>query len=590
MNLEARVPFLGNHMPNSLVEQIQSNSAIAPVVWKNIQSVDLFLQELYDFYRGDGFYPIVATKFLFFLSFPFLLFVAHSVWFCVDFAVFFRESSDTVVLWKGFQSISKLPASYLFSVFFISCCWIVFLVHWILFRLPNLFKMKSFWETELFSLEEERLASISDISILQIFSRIESLQQRFPITSGSLSSSHIIGYIMRRENFLLALLHSSVLDRFISPAFHSLAKSIAQHRILGSEAAIFSLQLTVFGFVFRGNLPLLRTFHFDCIAHTAKRLSFRLRFFSIIFTLIIPLGVVWHIIRAVARHGASLYYDMSRLKGRQWTVWSKYSLRDFSELPHLLEQRLSACSHAANKYISCFSHPAVHAFSKFASFAIGIMTCVLGIVALFIPKDQALLHFQLFPGVPFFWCLGFSGAMWSFVKSSSSDECNQPARSPKEIFTEVTMHAHYLPLEWQGKEESISTCNSFCRMYSTIGESLLQEIFGVITVPLLLWRLSAREVCKEILDFFREEAIFVSGVGCVSKQSWLREEIFSAASVHTGEPGFILPQQLHCNKKNSHLPSSAHFLYLQQNSKCCPSSEESSISGKYRDIFLDSIV
>ena len=68
---------------------------------------------------------------------------------------------------------------------------------------------------------------------------------------------------------------------------------------------------------------------------------------------------------------------------RQWGPLALWTFREFNELPHVFERRLSASYAPAEAYMRHFSRPLVTALARCVSFVAGALVAVLLLLTLF---------------------------------------------------------------------------------------------------------------------------------------------------------------------------------------------------------------
>ena len=212
-------PNLLNNIPslkNTPMHRLNTLSPRERALWKwaNVENLDVFLQEVYDYYLGNGFYCIVIEKILNMATLLFVVFISTYMGHCVDY--------------------SKLPSSHKFSEITIDKCYStqitgmpklllwIFYVFVILKVVQLNFDVKALKDIHnfysyLLNISDKELQTIPWQTVIQ---QIMLLKDQNAVTANvaevkaknRIDAHDVANRIMRKENYLIALYNKKILN------------------------------------------------------------------------------------------------------------------------------------------------------------------------------------------------------------------------------------------------------------------------------------------------------------------------------------------------------------------------------------------
>ncbi|CAL9051903.1 unnamed protein product [Musa banksii] len=324
-----------------------------------------------------------------------------------------------------------------------------------------------------------------------------------------LSAHDVVMRIMRKENYLIAMLNKGILAFPISswvpgagPAVKSRTTGRKNHLIL-PKTLEWTLNWCIFESMFDSNFCLQRDF-----INNPSSLRKRLIYVGIGLFLISPCLVIFMLVYLFLRHAEQFYHHPSAASSRRWSNLSKWIFREFNEVDHLFIHRLNNSVVPASNYLKQFPSPLITIIAKFVSFVSGGFAAILIIFAIL---DESLLEGQIF-GRNLFWYAAVFGTVTAISRVAVTDELQ--VLDPEGAMSLVIQQTHYMPKRWCGRENSDSVRTEFETLFQYTGMMLLEEMASIFVTPYLLIFVVPRHV-DDILRFISNFTVYVDGVGDV---------------------------------------------------------------------------
>lgn len=220
--------------------------------WANVDSLDSFMQDVYDYYRGNGFWCILLDRLLHLVEIGFIAVFLTFLTQCINYSsIPNSKSMDQIVLP---QCTKKMSGTWNFALWITAFYWI-----WKAIQIPldmrRLSIMRDFY-VHLLGIPEHDMQTVSWQDVV---ARIMELRDSNPKTAdrtkpgarkwlGSqskerLDAHDIANRLMRRENFLIALINKDVMDLSIPLPF-------LKRRQFLSRLLEWTLNFSIMDFVF----------------------------------------------------------------------------------------------------------------------------------------------------------------------------------------------------------------------------------------------------------------------------------------------------------------------------------------------------
>lgn len=497
--------------------------------WSNVEHLDNFLREIYDYYLGNGFYCILLSRCLNMLTVIFVVGFSTYLTRCIDYSKLRTSSKLEQVQYPNCASTRLGPGTtVLLWVFFMF--WIVKVIQYI-HDIKRLVDLKNFY----FYLLNISEAEMQTISWQLVVKRLMLLRDKNPqlMTSGKHKQSKdvykflgsqskqkmgphdVANRIMRKENYMIAMINKNILNLNLPvpniPVINKFVKRLSfMERPFLTRTIEWNLSLCIMDFVFEnGELrpSFLKEFNRAKLAGQLRR-----RFILAGFTNILcaPITVLYMTLLYFFRYFNEYHRDPSSIGSRQYTPLAEWKMREFNELHHLFLKRLHQSYEPANRYVNQFPKEKTVLLSRFVVFVTGSFAAVLGIISLVDP--ELFLGFEITKDKTVLFYIGLFGSVLAIARSLIPER--EFLFDPETNLREVAEYTHYLPDEWEGRYHTDEVKDEFATMYDLKILIILRELLSVVITPFLLW-FSLPRSSEKIVDFFREFSIHVDGIGYV---------------------------------------------------------------------------
>ncbi|WVQ96605.1 hypothetical protein IAU59_003710 [Kwoniella sp. CBS 9459] len=527
--------------------------------WVNVEDLDGFLQEVYDYYKGKGIWCIALARILNLLTTFFVIGFSTFLSSCIDYSKLTSTTSgpDSVGRLKDVlidQCITKASFPHMLFIVIVTGFYIFQLASFVL-SIPRLLEMYRFY-THLLGIPD---ADIQTLPWPEIVRLIGEIRKHNPITSLSngqagaladmvgedankesvkkLDAHDVANRILRQENYLIALFNKDLLDlrvrlpvphpivhlipfTLIAPPTHgSLPSHIgARERKYISfgantltKALEWNLRFCLMGYLFdpRGQVrkEFVRERRRKDLVEGLRR---RFIFMGVLNAIFAPFIVVYLLLYSFFRYFEEYHKNPSSIGSRQYTLYAQWKFREFNELPHLFERRLDRSYPTAKEYIDQFPKERTALVMRFVAFVAGSFAAVLLVASLIDP--DLFLHFEITPHRTVLFYLGVFGSVLAMARGMVPEE--NMVFDPEASLREVVRWTHYLPQEWTGKLHSQMVHREFGTLFAMKIMIFFTEVLSVILTPFILF-FSLPPCAGAIIDFFREFSVHVDGVGYV---------------------------------------------------------------------------
>lgn len=479
--------------------------------WANVENLDNFLQEVYNFYLGNGFYCILLSRLLNMATVMFVVGFSTYLSVCIDYS---RVSTSTRLSEVQHpQCMSRLGLFPTFLLWLFALFWFMKLIQYV-YDIQRLLDLKNFY----LHLLEITDAEMQTISWQQVVKRLMLLRDQNPTTSTSarhndrllgtqskqrMDPHDIANRIMRKENYLIAMINKNVLDLTLPIPFY-------KEQFL-TRTVEWNISLCIMDFVFNENGQVRSIF----LKENQRQVlidGLRRRFLFAGFTNIVcaPFTVVYLALLYFFRYFNEYHKDPGSIGSRQYTPLAEWKMRELNELYHLFQRRMNMSYEPASKYVNQFPKEKTVLLSRFVVFVTGSFAAVLGIITLIDP--EMFLGFEITKDKTVLFYIGLFGSILAFSRSMIPSESF--VFDPETSLKVVAEFTHYLPEEWEGRLHTDEVKNEFSKLYDLKIMVIIRELASVIITPFLLW-FSLSKSSERIVDFFREFTIHVDGLGYV---------------------------------------------------------------------------
>ncbi len=361
---------------------------------------------------------------------------------------------------------------------------------------------------------------IQTVSWQEVVKRLMLLRDSNPSTAAGVSERHrrfmgsqskqrmdahdIANRLMRRDNYLIALINKDILDLTLPIPF-------LKKRQLFSKTLEWNLSLCILDYIFneQGQVrPLfLKDTHRRALSDGLRR---RFIFAGFMNVLCAPFIILYFIMLYFFRYFNEYQRNPSQIGSRQYTPLAEWKFREFNELWHLFRRRTNMSYPFASRYIDQFPKDKTVQLSRFVAFIAGALASVLALASVIDP--ELLLGFEITHERNVLFYLGVFGTIWAVARGAVPEE--NLVFDPEFALTNVIEYTHYLPSHWRGRLHSDEVRTEFALLYQMKVIIFLEEILSIIFTPFILW-FSLPKCSDPLVDFFREFTLHIDGLGYV---------------------------------------------------------------------------
>lgn len=517
-------------------------------LWANIVNMDEFLIDVYYYYRGKGFSNIIAGRVVDILILVFILSFTTFLSWGIDYDYFFNRWSSNLDINLRLADL-VIPGFFWHRVPFSVKVLLLGFGAYICLRLIQLYFDFRYRLAELSNFYHQLLNISNDLELmtipwLAIVERLMALKDYNTLTSSRshlpphfindlsskvrLNAHDIANRIMRKENYMIALVNKDIMD--LSIPVPPIARSVFSNKAVLTRTLEWNLKICINNFMFNDNGQInpniLKESSRNQLAH---ELSSRFKMAALINLALCPFIVIYFVLLYFFRYFNEYKLNPSSLLGlRQYTPWAEWKLREFNELPHFFIKRLHLSVGPANTYINQFPGGSlVTNAMSLVNFLSGAILAVLVIMGIFFDDEEHnFWSFELSQNRSTLFYISVFGTIWAVTSNSlnvstvtnSAENLNSQGVSffydPEASLRYVSQFTHYLPSSWNGKLHSVEVKNEFCELYSLKIIIIVNELLSLILTPFVLWfKVSHNSLA--IVDFFRDYSIHVDGLGNV---------------------------------------------------------------------------
>ena len=480
-----------------------------------VKDLDVFLQDVYFYFEGKGFWPLIVATIMSALTSAFLILLFGFLTTFLNYDVLFGQNDL-----GGAMADPKLGVVGLILFCFFWLIWVAELLL-SLFKLRKLRKVRRFYLHNL-NITDQELQTVEWSVVSQ---RILTVP-RLCLAKTDWTELDIANRLLRRENFLIALLNRNVFD--LSIPFLSAQMTVFTNPIY------WAIRLCVFPFIFEGNEVKPDVLHARADPALQERLveqlNRRMRRFGIAALVLSPFVFLYLAAYTFFDYGREIRNSPRDLSTRTWSLLAQWKFREFNELPHTWQRRLRLANGAAFAYVNQFHNIYVTAVARFFAFAAGSLLLVFVIFGFI---DDGLLQNDILGPFSGIWIIGVLGLVTAAAISLIPKEDH--VFDPRSHLEQVREHTHYMPSHWRNQEHSYRIYQEFLHLFEYRVVFYLKEVATVLLAPFTLLITLPRS-SRRIISFFSNFTANLPGVGHVVV--WATFDI-----EHFGNPRYGAPTE-----------------------------------------------
>lgn len=552
--------------PKSIVELLQARAQNS---WLSLKSndIDEFFTRVYKYYAAKGLLSLIVAGIVPLLTSAFLVSFSTFLFACVDHSkIKDAETLSDVLVPRCLAKLPAFPAVLLLSY----CSWWTFQLARLIFSIPSLLETHLFYRF-LLGVSDSELGCVSwpqvanEILLLQTHGPKNrandklggedrtQLPEKFccpALKRHVLNPHYIVNRIMRRDNYLIALMNQKLLNfgfprpltilgldrrmvdraksRFDSsdelnedaPLLSSKASGAHDCRkrdeSLFTQCLEFNLKLALLPFLFDSQNGQIKTQIMDTSQHAilAKNLKTRFKIIGWIHLIFSPIVFLVLVTYLFFKHARALQTNPEMMLRRTLTPLACWKFREYNELTHFWKQRVNRSLPLARLYLNQTSCGKVTAsMCKFLALVSGSLASTLALLVLF-DKDFKL-DLQVTPSRTVVYYLTLFGSLFalSYKGIPNSERIHYDLGDLSTRWTEET-HYDFYQADLDPVKSSHATQRGLESFYQHRFYLLLKELISVWLVPFIfIWSLP--ECSHSILQFVRFHTLPIDGLGLV---------------------------------------------------------------------------
>ncbi|KAJ3305114.1 autophagy protein atg9 [Kappamyces sp. JEL0829] len=522
----------------------------SPVItgWKDVYNMDEFLQRLYEYYDGKGFQCIVLASFTNLLTVAFVVALTLFLTECVDYSLIPTSKKLEQVLVAN--CLANMSWSSTIIAFGVGSWWAYMVIRTVLYQIPKLLETSHFVATVLEISEQDLQFMLWKDFAGKIVSSYDATLRRMQGTGRKLDAHIIANRIMRKENYLIAMVNKDVLDLTVP--------GLGRGQWLTRMMQDYIIYYGVFGFVFDEKGAFRKRFLKETNkARLTVGLQRRFQKMALLSLALSPVLFVYLIVQSFFKLSEEYRQNPALLGARAYSPLANWKMREFNELPHIFNKRLTRSHEHATKYMNQFPNHLVVILARFVSFVSGSFATVLVIITLF--EEEFQQGFEITPNRSALFYIGIFGSILAVTQGLTLENI---VHEPQRWMNEVVLDTHYLPDEWRDRAHLPSVRDEFAGMFNHKLVLLLYELLSVLLVPIILYT-SLPNCAGQIIDFVREFTVQVESIGHICSFAVFDFERHGNVKYGSKEPGGRSPADDHQSSKNGKLEQS--FMNFKSN-------------------------
>ncbi|SMN18286.1 similar to Saccharomyces cerevisiae YDL149W ATG9 Transmembrane protein involved in forming Cvt and autophagic vesicles [Maudiozyma saulgeensis] len=475
--------------------------------WANVENLDVFLQDVYNYYLENGFTCIFLQKILNLLTLLFVVWVSTYLGYCIDYnKLSGSQKLADVIVSQCYKTRITGFVKFLLWIFY---GFVVLKVFQLYIDYKKLREMRNFY-TYLLDISDDELQTIPWQNVIK---QLVFLKDQNALTANvvevkaknRIDAHEVANRIMRKENYLIALFNDNVLN-FSLPYLPFDSGAL-------TKTLEWNINLCVIGFAFNDagfiKQSFLKPSQRDYMIEELQKRFMLAGFLNILLS---PFLVAYFVLLYFFRYFNEYKNTPGSIGARQYTPMAEWKFREYNELYHLFKKRLGLSRKLSNKYVEQFPREKTNIIMKFIAFVSGSFAAILALLTIF--DSENFLNFEITKDKTVIFYITILGTIWSVSNGAVSKEYN--IFDPEETLQELAQFTHYTPDEWKDRYHTEYVKQEFCNLFSLRILILLRELTSMILTPFILW-FALPQSADKIVDFFRDSSIYIDGLGYVCK-------------------------------------------------------------------------
>ena len=304
-----------------------------------------------------------------------------------------------------------------------------------------------------------------------------------------LTEHDVVLRIMRRENYMIALINKSLLNLkvpwWVSP--------FMSEKLFLTKSLEWSLNFCVMEYMFNEQFNISSLFLKDVAG-----LEGRFKMVGIIHFILLPFMLIFMAVSFFLQNAQQFHSSRAYLGPRQWSSLALWTFREFNELPHVFDERMNKSYAAAVEYTLQFNDANLTVLARCAAYISGAFVATLLLISLV--AEGALLYVSV-SNHNLLWWLGIFSALYAATRALIPDE-TKSTTSPEELMARVSATTHYFPDHWSQQAHTTKVRDEFVELFPYKITLFGMELMSVLLTPIVLC-FSLPNSAQAIIHFVR---------------------------------------------------------------------------------------
>ena len=299
------------------------------------------------------------------------------------------------------------------------------------------------------------------------------------LTKERLTEHDIVLRIMRKENYMIAMINKKCLDIHV-PWW---AIPFMSEKLFLTKSLEWSLSFCILDFMFNDEqFTISLNFLRDITA-----LERRFFVVGLIHLALLPFMLIFMIIHFFLQNAQQFHSSRSYMGPRQWSPLALWTFREFNELPHIFEDRINRSYAPANEYLKLFYNPYIAVIARFVAYITGSFIAVLLLISVL---SEGVVLYVIIADHNLLWYLGIFSAAYAAARSMIPEEQsgNRQGLQPtcEELLERVGCYTHYSPMHWIGRYGNSQVKEEFEELFPFKMKLFAMEVLSVLLTPMVL--------------------------------------------------------------------------------------------------------
>jgi autophagy-related protein 9 len=251
-----------------------------------------------------------------------------------------------------------------------------------------------------------------------------------------------------------------------------------------------------------------------------RQLQMRSRLIGFGLAILSPFVLAFEMLYLVFHYSQAIRESPKSLSLRRWTPQATWLIREYNELPHILNARIAKSYEPANCYVDLFPSAIVQPILRMIAFFSGAILTILFIVGL-ITDSSYLLTVEVMNGKSLAWLISILASIYGICKVSIVADVRP--FSAEECMVEIERYTHFDFRDGKNSAHSWEAFNKFTSLFQPMFFQLALELMSVVLNPLLFIVVIPMKA-QSIVGFVKQHSVNVQDLGWICEFSVFDQE------------------------------------------------------------------